>query len=232
MAPDMSSLLPSRDRLRRRATRSALAVAAGGCVLLSGTASAVADRSSRDARPAPEGSSGLVITPDDIVVGARRNKRFGCEDKNPNHPENVSHCGWPQITGMFFNTGETNCGRCPTTPDARLTIMGTPGLNDLLLGGRGDVTIVAGDGDNVLWADRVPHGPASQRARISAGDGDNIIYAGPGTNTIVVGTGRNVVHAWQGSGSVTCASKRTVVRMMDRSRKRYDISGCSTARGY
>ena len=228
----MTLRVPSRDHLRRRATRAALVAAAGTCVLLGGTASAVAGSPSRDAKPAPDGSSGLVITPDDIVVGARKDKRFGCEDKNPRHPENVSHCGWPRITGMFFNTGETNCDRCPTTPDARLTIIGTPDLNDLLLGGRGDVTIIAGDGNNVLWADRVPHGPATQKARITAGDGDNIIYAGPGRNTIVVGTGRNIVHAWQGSGSVTCASKRTVVRMMDRSRKQYDIKGCSTARGY
>lgn len=173
-----------------------------------------------------------VITPDDVRLGIRKSKKYGCEDINPNHPENVSHCGWPQITGMFFNTGETRCDVCPGSPSARLTIKGTPNLNDMLLGGTGNVTIIAGNGNNVLWADRVPGGPKSQTAIISAGDGNNIVYAGPGTNTIKLGRGRNIVHAWQGRGSITCASKKTKVRMMDRSRKRYHVKGCTKVKGY
>lgn len=196
-------------------------------------------RPPRQRPPAPSGSPlhvhlgpPGVITPDDVRLGSRRDKKYGCEDVNPSHPENVSHCGWPQITGMFFNTGETRCDVCPGTPSARLTIIGTKNLNDMLLGGTGDVTIIAGNGNNVLWADRVPHGPTSQRAAITAGDGNNVVYAGPGINTIKLGTGRNVVHAWQGRGTVTCASKKSKVRMMARSRKRYRVTGCTSVKGY
>jgi hypothetical protein len=189
--------------------------------------------------PAPPGSPHHVhvgprwlITPDDARVGAKAGDPHGCADRNPAHPENVSHCGWPQITGMFFNTGGTTCDVCPHTPDAALTIQGTPDLNDELLGGRGNVTILAGNGNNVLWADRVPHGPRSQFAHITAGNGNNIVYAGPGTNHIVVGTGANVVHAWQGRGTIACASRRSVVRTMRRSRTRYVIHGCTVVKGY
>ena len=189
--------------------------------------------------PAPPGSPRPAhvgprsgITPDDVAVGARKRATHGCADRNPAHPENVSHCGWPQITGMFFNAGATKCDVCPRTPDASLTIMGTPSLNDMLLGGRGDVTIIAGNGNNVLWADRVPNGPRTQKARITAGSGDNIVYAGPGTNTIVVGSGRNLIHAWQGRGAITCASQRSVVHVMRRSRTHYAIHGCTVTKGY
>jgi Ca2+-binding RTX toxin-like protein len=129
----------------------------------------------------------------------------------------TSHAGWPKIDGILKMH----------KADESSAMQGTD-RNDELLGGHGNDTITAGDVGDVMWGDYKPSGqPESQRDVITGGPGQDHIYASHGTNTIVTNGGADRVHAHFGRGTITCTTKQPLVYMSHRSKRRYNLHGCT-----
>ncbi len=110
----------------------------------------------------------------------------------------------------------------------RFTLIGGDGP-DKLFGGHGGGFIDGKGGDNVLWADWVQStGGARARSKtttILAADGDNIVYAGRGTNIIRLGNGRNFVRGGAWNNTITVGSGSNTIRLQGKGRNTVTING-------
>jgi hypothetical protein len=132
--------------------------------------------------------------------------------------QKASHKEWPRIDGKVVIHKH----------DEETPLHGVRTKHNELLGGHGNDTITAGDAGDVMWGDYKPSGqPESQRDVITGGPGQDHIYASHGTNTIVTNGGPDRVHAHFGRGTITCTTKQPLVYMSHRSKRRYNLHGCT-----
>ncbi|HMJ34290.1 MAG TPA: hypothetical protein VK501_10250 [Baekduia sp.] len=132
---------------------------------------------------------------------------------------NTSHAGWPNIDGALVMHKLDESGPI---------VAPLPYLHNELLGGHGNDTIYAGNAGDVIWGDYKPSGqPTTQQDVLQGGAGRDFIYASHGHNTIDTGGGADVVHAHFGYGSITCHSRQTIVYLSHRSRRIYQLHGCT-----
>jgi hypothetical protein len=132
--------------------------------------------------------------------------------------QKASHKEWPKIDGKLVIHKH----------DEETPLHGVRTKHNELLGGHGNDTITAGDAGDVMWGDYKPSGqPQSQRDVITGGPGQDHIYASHGTNTIVTNGGADRVHAHFGRGTITCTTKQPLVYMSHRSKRRYNLHGCT-----
>jgi hypothetical protein len=126
----------------------------------------------------------------------------------------VSHAGWPRVTGVLWESKHTGGHAAVGTPS-----------NDELLGAHGDDTVSGGAGDDILWGDELPSGqPASQHDRLFGGAGDDWLYTSHGTNAVAGGAGRDFVWAYYGHGTIDCGGGVDTARV--RMNGAYRLTGC------
>ncbi len=126
---------------------------------------------------------------------------------------NVSHAGWPAITGVLMQAD--NGGRTLTGGE----------LNDELLGGHGDDHLIGGPGRDVLWGDKWPTGNTPRQSDVmSGGAGADWIYPSHGTNVVRAGAGNDHIKAYYGHGSIDCGPGKDIAQV--RTNGAYTLHGC------
>lgn len=134
---------------------------------------------------------------------------------------NVSHAGWPPITGcLSINAGSIN---------AVIDLRGTT-LHNELLGGHGNDAIYAGAAGDVIWGDNFPNGqPGVQVDRLNGGPGNDFIYSSHGLNHISTGAGADKLYLVYGHGDVTCGPGHKTLTMRKLPQNRHwKLTGCSS----
>jgi Ca2+-binding RTX toxin-like protein len=106
---------------------------------------------------------------------------------------NVSHKGWPPITGVLWKVLDGGDHQFAGTAD-----------NDELLGHHGDDTIVGGAGKDVLWGDWQANNPSNQTDVLRGGDGNDFLYPSHGKNNMYGGAGNDRIIAYYGHGLIDC----------------------------
>jgi hypothetical protein len=107
---------------------------------------------------------------------------------------NVSHKGWPPITGILWKVLDSRDHQRTGTAD-----------NDELLGHHGDDTVVGGAGKDVLWGDWELDGNTSNQTDVlRGGDGNDFLYPSHGKNTLYGGAGNDRIIAYYGHGLIDC----------------------------
>jgi Ca2+-binding RTX toxin-like protein len=106
---------------------------------------------------------------------------------------NVSHKGWPAITGVLWKVLDNGDHQFTGTAD-----------NDELLGHHGDDTLVGGAGKDVLWGDWQASNPSNQTDVLRGGDGNDFLYPSHGKNNMYGGAGNDRIIAYYGHGLIDC----------------------------
>jgi Ca2+-binding RTX toxin-like protein len=107
---------------------------------------------------------------------------------------NVSHKGWPAITGILWKVLDSGDHERTGTAD-----------NDELLGHHGDDVVIGGVGKDVLWGDWELNGNTSNQTDVlRGGDGNDFLYPSHGRNTMYGGAGNDRIIAYYGHGLIDC----------------------------
>jgi hemolysin type calcium-binding protein len=107
---------------------------------------------------------------------------------------NVSHKGWPAITGILWKVLDSGDHERTGTED-----------NDELLGHHGDDTVVGLEGKDVLWGDWELKGNGSNQSdTLRGGDGNDFLYPSHGKNNMYGGAGNDRIIAYYGHGLIDC----------------------------
>jgi Ca2+-binding RTX toxin-like protein len=107
---------------------------------------------------------------------------------------NVSHKGWPAITGILWKVLDSGNHERTGTVD-----------NDELLGHHGNDTVVGGPGKDVLWGDwELSGNGANQSDVLRGGDGNDFLYPSHGKNLMYGGAGNDRIIAYYGHGVIDC----------------------------
>jgi hypothetical protein len=107
---------------------------------------------------------------------------------------NVSHKGWPPITGILWKVLDSRDHSRTGTED-----------NDELLGHHGDDTVVGLEGKDVLWGDWELKGNGSNQSdTLRGGDGNDFLYPSHGKNNMYGGAGNDRIIAYYGHGLIDC----------------------------
>ena len=102
---------------------------------------------------------------------------------------NVSHKGWPKITGILWKVLDSGDHERTGTED-----------NDELLGHHGDDTVVGLDGKDVLWGDWELAGNGTKQSDVlRGGDGNDFLYPSHGKNLMYGGGGNDRIIAYYGT---------------------------------
>jgi Ca2+-binding RTX toxin-like protein len=92
------------------------------------------------------------------------------------------------------------------------TLRGTD-RNDNLLGGPGPDRLLAGDGADVLWGNRLPSGASLGTDALSAGGGDDRVYGSRGNNTIDGGAGNDYLQGGPRRNRILGGAGDDVIRL-------------------
>jgi hypothetical protein len=107
---------------------------------------------------------------------------------------NVSHKGWPPITGILWKVLDSRDHERTGTED-----------NDELLGHHGDDTVIGLAGKDVLWGDWELKGNGSNQTDVlRGGDGNDFLYPSHGKNNLYGGDGNDRIIAYYGHGLIDC----------------------------
>ena len=107
---------------------------------------------------------------------------------------NVSHKGWPPITGILWKVLDSRDHSRTGTED-----------NDELLGHHGDDTVIGLEGKDVLWGDWELKGNGSNQSdTLRGGDGNDFLYPSHGKNNMYGGAGNDRIIAYYGHGLIDC----------------------------
>jgi hypothetical protein len=109
---------------------------------------------------------------------------------------NVSHKGWPKITGILWKVLDSGDHERTGTED-----------NDELLGHHGDDTVVGLAGKDVLWGDWELKGNGSNQTDVlRGGDSNDFLYPSHGKNNMYGGDGSDRIIAYYGHGLIDCGA--------------------------
>lgn len=107
---------------------------------------------------------------------------------------NVSHKGWPKITGILWKVLDSRTHRREGTED-----------NDELLGHHGNDTVIGLDGRDVLWGDWELKGNGTRQSDVlRGGNGNDFLYPSHGRNLLYGGPGNDRIVAYYGHGLIDC----------------------------
>ena len=134
---------------------------------------------------------------------------------------NVSHRGWPAITGILWKVLDSR--------DHDFT--GTA-LNDELLGHHGDDTLIGLDGKDVLWGDWEINNPSNQTDIMRSGDGNDFIYPSHGKNNMYGGGGNDRIIAYYGHGLIDCGPGRNDYAQTRWQSNAYRVRNCERVRHF
>jgi Ca2+-binding RTX toxin-like protein len=136
---------------------------------------------------------------------------------------NVSHEGWPAITGVLWKVTSEGRGK-----HAR----GGTSRDDELLGHHGDDTINGGLGQDVIWGDWDPdNNNGSQSDVLRGGRGRDWLYTSHGRNAIYGGPGNDHVWAYYGRGTIDCGSGSDALRVRS-SVQNFTVRNCEHVSGF
>ena len=131
----------------------------------------------------------------------------------------VSHKGWPAVTGILWKVVSMGRGHRSKT--------GGP-ENDELLGRHGSDTLSGGAGKDIMWGDWDPrNNNTTQHDTLRGGTGDDWLYSSHGRNALFGGPGTDHISAYYGHGLIDCGpGKHDVARTKLGSS--YTIRNCET----
>lgn len=133
---------------------------------------------------------------------------------------NVSHVGWPAITGILWKV--TGGGDHQHVGGKR---------NDELLGHHGSDKISGGNGNDVIWGDWDPvNNTTHQSDVLKGGRGNDWIYSSHGRNRITGGPGNDYVWAFYGRGTIDCGPGNDTLRV--RLSGRYTYRNCERIKNF
>jgi Ca2+-binding RTX toxin-like protein len=133
---------------------------------------------------------------------------------------NVSHQGWPAVTGVLWKVLDSGDHQRTGGPD-----------NDELLGHHGDDTLRGLAGKDILWGDWDPDdNNGRQKDKLYGGGGNDWIYPSHGTNRISGGSGGDKIIAYYGHGTIDCGPGRDFAQV--RMNGAYKLRNCEVVRHF
>ncbi len=135
---------------------------------------------------------------------------------------NVSHKGWPAITGILWKVLDRRDHQRTGTED-----------NDELLGHHGDDTIIGGAGKDVLWGDWELKGNGSNQTDVlRGGDGNDFLYPSHGKNNLYGGAGNDRIIAYYGHGLIDCGPGKNDYAQTRWQSNAYKVRNCEHIRHF
>lgn len=134
---------------------------------------------------------------------------------------NVSHKGWPKITGILWKVLDSRDHTREGTED-----------NDELLGHHGDDTLYGLAGKDVLWGDWEKDNPSHQTDVMRGGDGNDFIYPSHGKNSMYGGRGNDRIIAYYGHGLIDCGPGTNDFAQTRWQRDDYRVRNCERIRHF
>lgn len=134
---------------------------------------------------------------------------------------NVSHKGWPKITGILWKVLDSGDHERTGTED-----------NDELLGHHGDDTLYGLAGKDVLWGDWEKDNPSNQTDVMRGGDGNDFIYPSHGKNNMYGGRGNDRIIAYYGHGLIDCGPGNKDFAQTRWQRDDYRVRNCERIRHF
>jgi hypothetical protein len=134
---------------------------------------------------------------------------------------NVSHKGWPRITGILWKVLDSGDHQRRGTED-----------NDELLGHHGDDTLWGLDGNDVLWGDWEKDNPSNQTDVMRGGDGNDFIYPSHGKNAMYGGPGNDRIIAYYGHGLIDCGPGKKDFAQTRWQRNDHKVRNCERIRHF
>ena len=134
---------------------------------------------------------------------------------------NVSHKGWPKITGILWKVLDSGDHEREGTKD-----------NDELLGHHGDDTLYGLAGRDVLWGDWEKDNPANQTDVMRGGDDNDFIYPSHGKNNMYGGAGNDRIIAYYGHGLIDCGPGKKDYAQTRWQRDDYRVRNCERIRHF
>jgi hypothetical protein len=135
---------------------------------------------------------------------------------------NVSHKGWPKITGILWKVLDSRDHERTGTED-----------NDELLGHHGDDTMIGLQGKDVLWGDWELKGNGSNQTDVlRGGDGNDFLYPSHGKNNMYGGDGNDRIIAYYGHGTIDCGPGTDDYAQTRWQSNAYKVTGCEHIRHF
>jgi hypothetical protein len=135
---------------------------------------------------------------------------------------NVSHKGWPPITGILWKVVDSRDHERTGTED-----------NDELLGHHGDDTVIGLAGKDVLWGDWELAGNGSNQTDVlRGGDGNDFLYPSHGKNNMYGGDGNDRIIAYYGHGLIDCGPGKSDYAQTRWQSSAYRIRNCERIRHF
>ena len=136
---------------------------------------------------------------------------------------NVSHKGWPAITGVLWKVTESKGTHRKQGGE----------LNDELLGHHGNDTIIGGAGKDVLWGDwELAGNGSSQSDTLRGGDGNDFLYPSHGKNNMYGGGGNDRIIAYYGHGLIDCGEGKGDYAQTRWQSNAYRVRNCERVRHF
>jgi Ca2+-binding RTX toxin-like protein len=135
---------------------------------------------------------------------------------------NVSHKGWPPITGILWKVLDSGDHERTGTAD-----------NDELLGHHGNDKVVGGAGKDVLWGDWELKGNGSNQSDVlRGGDGNDFLYPSHGKNLMYGGAGNDRIIAYYGHGVIDCGPGANDYAQTRWQSSAYTVRNCERVRHF
>jgi hypothetical protein len=135
---------------------------------------------------------------------------------------NVSHKGWPAITGILWKVLDSGDHERTGTED-----------NDELLGHHGDDTVIGLAGKDVLWGDWELKGNGSNQTDVlRGGDGNDFLYPSHGKNNMYGGAGNDRIIAYYGHGLIDCGPGKSDYAQTRWQSSAYRVRNCERVRHF
>jgi Ca2+-binding RTX toxin-like protein len=131
---------------------------------------------------------------------------------------NVSHKGWPPVTGILWKVLDSGDHERTGTAD-----------NDELLGHHGDDTLIGLAGRDILWGDWEKNNPSKQSDVLRGGDNNDFLYPSHGKNNMYGGDGSDRIIAYYGHGLIDCGPGKNDLARTRWQHHDYRIRNCERA---
>jgi hypothetical protein len=136
---------------------------------------------------------------------------------------NVSHKGWPKITGVLWKV---------TMAKGKHRLVGDA-LNDELLGHHGNDTMIGKDGKDVLWGDwELAGNNGTQSDVLDGGPGNDFLYPSHGKNVMRGGAGNDRIIAYYGHGTIDCGPGKGDFAQTRWQSSAYKVKNCERIRHF
>jgi len=170
----------------------------------------------------------LAQDEDEVDRCAPRKRGEQCQEGNGRQTPgggntgNVSHKGWPKITGILWKVLDSRDHQRVGTED-----------NDELLGHHGNDKVVGLDGRDVLWGDWDPKGNTTKQSDVlRGGPGNDFLYPSHGKNLMYGGPGNDRIIAYYGHGLIDCGPGKKDYAQTRWQSNAYRVRNCEHVRHF